>query len=321
MTKQEAEKRLNRIIEETPADYDYEIVFNEWSNYGKHRLYISIYEKSRKSKHFAKYDFGFIDLETDEYHPNEKRRNDLTKNYNLGGKKFEEKEEIEEVEENKEEIEMTRQDAEAKLNKIIERSTKAFDYEIVFTEEKNKLLVSVIETGKNSSHRAKYDFGFISLVTGEYHAGKNNLNRNYNLGGDTYLEGETFQAKQFNEECTKDELMESVFGDVKKVTKYLPQRTPEEIKSYYFRTWESGEYSHEESFNYFWNKPVYQISYEGRKEFFDTEEKAQYRKDELIERFGIPAEMETVPQSERVIYGENHRQEVYCVFESEPIEE
>lgn len=216
---------------------------------------------------------------------------------------------------------MTRQDAEKRLNRIIEESTSAYDYEIVIKEwsnyGKNRLYLSIIETSKNSKHYAKYDFGFIDLDTDEYHAGKKDITRNFNLAGAKFEEKEEIEEKQEEEnmkndnhkECTQKELMAILNGEAETEIKYAPERTVEEIKEAFFKTClsASGDYSAEEIFEYQWNRPVFQISVNGRKEFFDSEKTANLRMEELTDRFGLTAELKTVPNSEQIIYTENHK--------------
>ena len=85
MTREEAIKRLETIIENSTTAYDYSISTNEWKNYGKERLYLAVYETRENSKHNVKYDFGYIDLLTAEYVAGKK---DLTQNFDLSGARF-----------------------------------------------------------------------------------------------------------------------------------------------------------------------------------------------------------------------------------------
>ena len=85
MTREEAIKRLETIIANSTAAYDYSISTNEWKNYGKERLYLAVYETCENSKHNVKYDFGYIDLLTANYVAGKK---DLTQNFDLSGAKF-----------------------------------------------------------------------------------------------------------------------------------------------------------------------------------------------------------------------------------------
>lgn len=41
-------------------------------------------------------------------------------------------------------------------------------------------------TRKNSKRRAEYDFGFVDRQTNQYHSGKHNMEKNYNLGGSKF---------------------------------------------------------------------------------------------------------------------------------------
>ena len=85
MTREEAIKRLETIIENSTTAYNHSISISEWKNYGKERLYLAIYETRENSKHNVKYDFGYIDLLTANYVAGKK---DLTQNFDLSGAKF-----------------------------------------------------------------------------------------------------------------------------------------------------------------------------------------------------------------------------------------
>ena len=85
MTREEATKRLETIIENSTTAYDYSISINEWKKYGKERLYLAVYETRENSKHNVKYDFGYIDLLTANYVAGKK---DLTQNFDLSGARF-----------------------------------------------------------------------------------------------------------------------------------------------------------------------------------------------------------------------------------------
>lgn len=82
----EAMARLEAIVAASASCYDYEIRFNLWENYGKSRTYIKVIEKSQNikaSKHYATYDFGYIDNIKNEYIPS--KANDWRKPFNLNG--------------------------------------------------------------------------------------------------------------------------------------------------------------------------------------------------------------------------------------------
>lgn len=51
---------------------------------------------------------------------------------------------------------------------------------------KKRTYIKVIETRKNSKRRAEYDFGFVDRETNQYHSGKHNMEKNYNLGGSKF---------------------------------------------------------------------------------------------------------------------------------------
>ena len=67
MTREEATKRLETIIENSTTAYNFSISTNEWKKCGKERLYLAVYETRENSKHNVKYDFGYIDLLTANY--------------------------------------------------------------------------------------------------------------------------------------------------------------------------------------------------------------------------------------------------------------
>ena len=64
MTKREFIERVNQIAAEGNSHdngYHYQVVVNDWQNYGKDRTYVSIIETRNGSKHYAKKDYGFFD--------------------------------------------------------------------------------------------------------------------------------------------------------------------------------------------------------------------------------------------------------------------
>lgn len=63
---------LESLISEATPVYDYRIVERDWANYGKDRTYYSVVETRRNSKHYTKYDFGYVDNCTGEYVPGKK---------------------------------------------------------------------------------------------------------------------------------------------------------------------------------------------------------------------------------------------------------
>lgn len=88
MKKEEAIKRLEMIIENTPASngYNYTIKANDWENYGKSRIYLSIVETRENSKHYKEKKYGYIDNKTGEYIAD--KYGDLEENYTFGGAAF-----------------------------------------------------------------------------------------------------------------------------------------------------------------------------------------------------------------------------------------
>lgn len=100
MTKMEAKRRLEIIIENSVAYDNARIVMNDWQNYGKDRTYIEVRYGRKKVQ-----PYGYIDNETGEYVP--EKYGDLRKNYTLSGDDFkiEETTEVAEVAEVAEEVE------------------------------------------------------------------------------------------------------------------------------------------------------------------------------------------------------------------------
>ncbi len=75
--------KINFIIVNAPDIYYYIPSINDWQNYGKNRTYFSIYEKSNKSTHNYKYDYGYLDNQTNKYVAG---KLNLMANYSIGGK-------------------------------------------------------------------------------------------------------------------------------------------------------------------------------------------------------------------------------------------
>ena len=73
---------LEDIIANAADCYDYEIRTSVWEKYGKSRTYVKIIETRRYSKHYATYDFGYIDNVDDSYHAG---RSDAFGTYDLSG--------------------------------------------------------------------------------------------------------------------------------------------------------------------------------------------------------------------------------------------
>lgn len=85
----EAMARMEAIVAASAKCYDYEIKFSLWENYGKSRTYIKVIEKSQNvkaSKHYATYDFGYIDNIKNEYMPS--KANDYRRPFNLNGERM-----------------------------------------------------------------------------------------------------------------------------------------------------------------------------------------------------------------------------------------
>ena len=73
---------LEDMIANAANCYNYEIRTNVWEKYGKNRTYVKIIETRRNSKHYATYDFGYIDNTDDSYHAGKK---DAFGPYSLSG--------------------------------------------------------------------------------------------------------------------------------------------------------------------------------------------------------------------------------------------
>ena len=76
--------RIELICANSCSCYNYTVVAKDWENYGKNRTYLSVTETS-STKHFKKFDFGYIDNATNTYVPGTK---DAMKNYVLHGSSF-----------------------------------------------------------------------------------------------------------------------------------------------------------------------------------------------------------------------------------------
>ena len=63
---------LKDIVSDAADVYNYEITEKDWQNYGKDRTYYAVIETRRCSKHYVKYDFGYVDNKTGEYVPGKK---------------------------------------------------------------------------------------------------------------------------------------------------------------------------------------------------------------------------------------------------------
>lgn len=66
-TRNKVVKAIEILIAEATDVYDYEISENVWEKYGKSRTYFKIIETRKNSKHYASYDCGYINNETNEY--------------------------------------------------------------------------------------------------------------------------------------------------------------------------------------------------------------------------------------------------------------
>ena len=73
---------LKELIAEAVDCYDYRISTNLWEKYGRSRTYVKVIETRRNSKHYATYDFGYVDNMDDSYHAG---RSDAFGPYDLSG--------------------------------------------------------------------------------------------------------------------------------------------------------------------------------------------------------------------------------------------
>lgn len=73
---------IESIISEASDCCDYAVKENVWEKYGKSRTYLKVVETRNHSKHYAEYDFGYIDNNTNEYHAG---KHDAFGRYTLGG--------------------------------------------------------------------------------------------------------------------------------------------------------------------------------------------------------------------------------------------
>lgn len=83
--KEQAVATMKKLIEMAVDCYDYEIVTNDWVKYGKNRTYLAIIETSKNSKHYAKYDCGYVDNNTNTYVAG---KTDLNKRFTLSGARY-----------------------------------------------------------------------------------------------------------------------------------------------------------------------------------------------------------------------------------------
>lgn len=79
-------ERANLIASKGICAYTYKVNANEWEGYGKKRTYISIVETCTGTKHYKKYDCGYVDMNTNEYVAG--KNVDLRDNYTLDGSRF-----------------------------------------------------------------------------------------------------------------------------------------------------------------------------------------------------------------------------------------
>lgn len=99
MTKEEAIKRLETIVAHSTKEYNYIVYPSGWGKRDENgevtasRTYFKVIETRDNSKHHVEYPFGYINDFTGEYVAG---KNDLTRNYDLSGAKFDENTEVRE---------------------------------------------------------------------------------------------------------------------------------------------------------------------------------------------------------------------------------
>ena len=87
---------------------------------------------------------------------------------------------------------MLKEEAIKRLETIIENTANdgTYDYRIVANDWENygksRTYLKIVETRRNSKHHVEKQYGYIDNNTGEYVAGKNDLNRNFTFGGSKF---------------------------------------------------------------------------------------------------------------------------------------
>lgn len=77
--------KIENIISHSAECYNYEIKTNDWAKGDKDRTYIAVIETADRTKHYKKYDFGFIDNTNNTYNAGKWNANE---SFNLSGSKF-----------------------------------------------------------------------------------------------------------------------------------------------------------------------------------------------------------------------------------------
>jgi len=83
--KKEILKKIQNIIKNSLSTYQYEIKENDWIKGNNNRTYIAVTETSDGTRHYKKYDFGYIDNLSNCYVAGKFNAND---NFTLDGRKF-----------------------------------------------------------------------------------------------------------------------------------------------------------------------------------------------------------------------------------------
>lgn len=87
---------------------------------------------------------------------------------------------------------MTKEEAIKRLQVIVDNSNHAphYEYEIYATDwakyGKSRTYFKIVETKDNSKHSKERDYGYLNNLSGEYVAGKHDLNENYTFSGSRF---------------------------------------------------------------------------------------------------------------------------------------
>ena len=83
--KNEIIEKIKNIINNSISAYQYAIKENDWIKCNNNRTYIAVIETSDETKHYKKYDFGYINNLTNCYFAG---KFDANENFTLDGRKF-----------------------------------------------------------------------------------------------------------------------------------------------------------------------------------------------------------------------------------------
>ena len=78
-------ERLNIIVSHGIQAYNFRIQTNDWAKGGHDRTYFSIIETCTGTRHYKKYNYGYVDNNTGEYVPGDK---DAREDYTVDGRSF-----------------------------------------------------------------------------------------------------------------------------------------------------------------------------------------------------------------------------------------